>query len=255
MFIDSLMDDAEWLGRYARDRNGNVIPWELIERNIRQKHPYKVFEVRAMLAVSYFEKALYELPEEQVTPENLLALAERIESEVQGKMWGRPIFAVPHILSDESSCYYHGYQLAELAVYQTKAHFKRVYGWVAENPLVGEDLCEVYWRPGNSESFLALVERMTGKPLQSADMVGYLCRDVEELVREERAEYELAVKAGINTAPLGNDLKVRLRLVHGDEEIADSQKEGSIEAAAQVFKKWVRKNYFNDEQRSEVVDL
>jgi hypothetical protein len=32
-----------------------------------------------MLAVPYFEKALYELPEDQLTPDTLLALADEIE--------------------------------------------------------------------------------------------------------------------------------------------------------------------------------
>lgn len=32
-----------------------------------------------MLAVPYFEKALYELPEDQLTPEGLLALADEVE--------------------------------------------------------------------------------------------------------------------------------------------------------------------------------
>jgi hypothetical protein len=36
-------------------------------------------QVRAMLAVPYFEKALYELPEDQLTPDTLLALADELE--------------------------------------------------------------------------------------------------------------------------------------------------------------------------------
>lgn len=42
--------------------------------------------LRAMLAVPYFEKALYELPESEVTAENIQALADRIENEIQGGM-------------------------------------------------------------------------------------------------------------------------------------------------------------------------
>jgi hypothetical protein len=79
-----------------------------------------------MLAVPYFEKALYELPEDQLTAEHiqvgkrreiklmccpltelcvlLQALADRIEFEVQGGLAGRPLLSVPHIISDEASC-------------------------------------------------------------------------------------------------------------------------------------------------------
>jgi len=108
MFLDSLCGDASWLARYALDREGRAIPWQLIEKRIEQKHPYEVFMVRAMLAVPYFEKALYELPDEEVTAEAILALADRVEDEIQGGGAGRPLMSVPHILSDESSAYYHG---------------------------------------------------------------------------------------------------------------------------------------------------
>eukprot|EP00955_Chlamydomonas_euryale_P059116 357281-Chlamydomonas_euryale.AAC.35 len=43
----------------------------------------QVFQLRAMLAVPYFEKALYEMPEEQLSVDSVLALADRIESEIQ----------------------------------------------------------------------------------------------------------------------------------------------------------------------------
>ncbi len=42
------------------------MPWDLIKRSIEQTHPFSVFGLRAMLAVPFFEKALYELPEEKV---------------------------------------------------------------------------------------------------------------------------------------------------------------------------------------------
>lgn len=67
-----------------------------------------MMQVRAMLAVPYFEKVLYEMPEDQLTPEALQALADQIEHKVQGGLSPRPLLSVPHILADESSCYYHG---------------------------------------------------------------------------------------------------------------------------------------------------
>lgn len=44
--------------------------------------------------------------------------------------------SVPHILADESSAYYHAYVLAEMSVHQTRAHFKRKYGEMVDNPKV-----------------------------------------------------------------------------------------------------------------------
>lgn len=109
MFLDSLVGDAAWRAKYALDLDGNPIPFEIVEEEIRATHPFAVFQLRAMLAVSYFEKALYELPEEMVKPELIEALADNIELKIQGGFCPRPILSVPHIVSDEASCYYQGY--------------------------------------------------------------------------------------------------------------------------------------------------
>ena len=74
-----------------RCRDGKAIPWELIKRGIEATHPYSVFVVRSMLAVPFFEKALYELPEEQVTPDQVTALADSIEKDVEGGLAGRSV--------------------------------------------------------------------------------------------------------------------------------------------------------------------
>jgi len=80
MFLASLAGDAAWLGRYAVSRAGERVPWALVERSLRATHPYAVFAVRGMLSVPFFEKALYELPEARVTPEEVLALADATEA-------------------------------------------------------------------------------------------------------------------------------------------------------------------------------
>lgn len=45
MFLDSLSGDAAWLGRYAVSRDGQVIPWSVVEQLITDTHPYEVFAV------------------------------------------------------------------------------------------------------------------------------------------------------------------------------------------------------------------
>ena len=90
MFLDSLVGDAAWKAKYALDLEGNPIPFEIIEEEIRATHAFAVFQLRAMLAVSYFEKALYELPEEQVNAEMIQALADNIELKIQGGFSPRP---------------------------------------------------------------------------------------------------------------------------------------------------------------------
>lgn len=82
--------------------------------------------------------------------------------------------------SGESCCYYHGYVLAEMSVQQTRAHFLRKYGSLVDRPEIGRDLTEVYWRPGNTEPFLELVERLTGSALSADAWVAHLQRPVDE---------------------------------------------------------------------------
>eukprot|EP00931_Biecheleriopsis_adriatica_P004309 TRINITY_DN106001_c0_g1_i1.p1 TRINITY_DN106001_c0_g1~~TRINITY_DN106001_c0_g1_i1.p1 ORF type:complete len:701 (+),score=160.91 TRINITY_DN106001_c0_g1_i1:23-2104(+) len=239
MFLDSLVGDAAWRGRYARDRNGKVVPWELVEEDLRCKHPFAVFTLRKMIAVPYFEKALYELPEEEVTAERIQELAEEVEQRITGGASTYPLLAIPHILSDEASCYYHGYVLAEMAVHQTRAYFLEKDGHIVDNPNVGPTLAEKYWRPGNSAVFLDVVEALTGKPLTGKAWVQKLEKPMSEVLREERVDYEAAVEKGPAAGTGDVDLEMRVRFVDGDLVIADS-KEAGFSAATAKFADFVK---------------
>ncbi|KAJ3319689.1 hypothetical protein HDV06_006105 [Boothiomyces sp. JEL0866] len=241
MFLDSLVGDAAWMARYAYSRDGKVIPWELIEKKKRDSNDYEVFQLRAMLAVPFFERKLYELPEDQVTPENVVRIADEIEMQVQGGLYPRPLLSVPHILSDESSAYYHGYVLAEMSVHQTREHFLKTYGEIVDNPKVGKDLMEYYWKSGNSENFLDLVQGLTKKPLSGDAWIATLQEDIEEHIKSEKIEYEKAIKVGPKYKPGETvDLKMRVRLVHGDLVISDSAADANgLAGACSVYKNWV----------------
>ncbi|MEW5318707.1 MAG: hypothetical protein WDW38_009905 [Sanguina aurantia] len=246
MYLDSYIDDAAWLGRYACDTSGKAVPFSIISDHVTATQPYSVFALRAMLAVPYLEKALYELEESQLTVDVLLALADRIEMEVQGGLSPRPLLSVPHILSDESSAYYHGYVLAEMSVHQTRAHFKAKYGALADNPAIGKDLTETYWLPGNSEGFLDLVQKLTGEPLSADAWVNKLSRPLAEVLKQEQADYEEAVTKG-PTIKAGEpfDIGMRVILVHGDEVIGDSETDGGLAGATTKFKSWVQAKYMS----------
>ena len=245
MFLDSLCGDAAWLGRYARDRKGAPVPWSLLQRSIEEKHPYSVFQLRGMIAVPYFEKALYEMDESELTAENISKVADAIELKIQGGLATRPLLSVPHITSDESSCYYHGYVFAEMAVHQTRAFFLNKFkdrGGIVDNPEIGPELEQNYWQAGSGDpGFLAMVENLTGAPLSHDAWVDSLGKTVSDLIAEEKAEYEKAVAAGSATASDSSvDLQMRALFVHGDDTIADSASEtnGYLGACA-TFKRWV----------------
>lgn len=231
MFLDSLVGDAAWRAKYARDINGNPIPFEIHEEGIRSTHPFQVFQLRAMLSVSYFEKALYELPEADLTPANVQALADKIENEIQGGLSARPLLSVPHLVSDEASCYYQGYTLAEMSVHQTRAFFKEKYGYIVDNPEVGPMLQKYYWECGNSKPFLQIVKDLTGKELTGDAWVESLKEDVEEHIKQEKQEYDEMIKKCADEKPNDDiDLKMTVKFVDGDEVIADSSKSGLLGA-------------------------
>jgi oligoendopeptidase F len=249
MFLDSLVGDAAWRGRYARDRNGQPISWELHQEDIESTHPYKVNALRAMLSVPYFEKALYELPESEVTPEKIALLADEIEVKIQGGFSPRPLLSVPHLLSDEASCYYHGYVLAEMAVHQTREYFleNKKHGYIVDNPDVGPILEKAYWQPGNSAAFLDLVKDLTGKPLTGDPWVKELSTSVEDLKTSERKDYDAAVSKPHPAEEEGAasvDLKMRVRFVDGDNVIADTQSTGDdFIKACGIFEKYVAERF------------
>jgi oligoendopeptidase F len=239
MFLDSLVGDAAWRAKYALDINNAPIPFEIIEEEIRAVHPFSVFQLRAMLSVSYFEKALYELPEEELTSSRIQELADAVEVEIQGGFSGRPLLSVPHLVSDEASCYYHGYTLAEMSVHQTRAYFKNKYGYIVDNPNVGPELTKAYWESGNSRPFLELVKDLTGKDLSGDDWVAALNEKVDEKVLREQKEYTVALRAH----PVDDtfiDLNMTVKFVDGDEVIVDSsQVSGGILAACKEFEAFV----------------
>lgn len=233
MFLDSLVGDAAWRAKYAKDLDGNSIPFEIIEEGIRSTHPFQVFQLRAMLSVSYLEKALYELPSDELTVEKVQLLADQIENKIQGGLSGRPLLSVPHLVSDEASCYYQGYVLAEMSVHQTRKYFKEKYGYIVDNPNVGPTLASAYWECGNSKQFLQIVEDLTGKELTGADWVAELKEDLNEHIKQEKKEYdEMIEKCSDENATDDDDvdLQMTVKFVDGDELIADSSKSGLLGA-------------------------
>lgn len=242
MFLDSLLEDAAWNAKYAKHaETSEVIPFEILKENIEATHPFAVFPLRAMLAVSYFEKALYELPEDQVTAEAIEKLADQIEMNIQGGLSPRPLLSVPHLVSDEASCYYHGYTMAEMAVYQTRDYFLEKYGHIVDNPEVGPTLTAAYWNAGNSKPFLDLVHDLTGKPLTGDAWVNKLKEPLEKKITRDEDSYNKAIQQG--PVPLDQSLEklldMTVRFVHGDELIADSSKSGVI-GACDEFKSYIQ---------------
>ncbi|MDP4221214.1 MAG: M3 family metallopeptidase, partial [Bacteroidota bacterium] len=79
MFCDSVISDADWLETYAINEDGKPMPFELIEKAIREEQPFLALTIRGMLGVCYAEKAIYEMRETELTPENIQRVISEIE--------------------------------------------------------------------------------------------------------------------------------------------------------------------------------
>lgn len=242
MFCDSLLGDADWLTRYAKNASGESVPFGLIERQINQVHPHEVIGVRAMLGVCYFEKAIYELPEAELTAENITRIAHEVEQSLYFMEEApRPILAVPHILAGESSAYYHGYVMAEMAVQQTRSYFLNKYGYLTDNPNIGPELEAGYWKPGNSVSFMELVKNVTGKPFNADALVDHVNTSAEQTIANAKKNIERST----NTPPYTGtvDLDADIRVMHGNELICEFKNDSDFQQANDQFKTWVEKHY------------
>ncbi|MEP7218114.1 MAG: M3 family metallopeptidase, partial [Bacteroidota bacterium] len=238
MFLDSLMSDPDWLTRYARNEAGEPMPLDLIRKLLEKNSRYRAYGLRKMLGVSYAEKAIYEMPEDQLTPENILNALRRVEHDMlfqEGS--GRPILSIPHLLSGESSAYYHGYTLAQMAVFQTRDYFLKRDGHIMDNPNIGRDLAAKYWAPGNSRTFLEMVHDLTGEPFSARATVELVNRSLDEMFEE--AERSVVAERDIPRRSGPVDLNATITVINGDEVIASTDAGESFEEVESKFAGWI----------------
>jgi hypothetical protein len=221
MFCDSLLEDADWQQRYALDAEGNSLPLTLIERAIDLGQPFAAWTTRSMLAVCYAEKAIYELPESELTKDGVLRVLRDVERRLLLLDDGspRPTLSVPHLLSGEASAYYHGYVLARMAVFQARQHFQSRDGHLVDNPRIGPELSRVWWQPGNSVSFTEFVRRLTGAPLSAGPLSEYVNGSAEERKQVARAACQRL--SAIPKLESKVELDAKISIVHGNQRVAE----------------------------------
>lgn len=134
--------------------------------------------------------------------------------------------------------------LADMSVHQTREFFLKRDGYLTDNPQIGPTLTNAYWKPGNSKPFLSLVENLTGAPLTGQAMVIELKQSVEDVLRDEKVKYD-SKRAECADISFENDidLDMRVRIVDGDNVLADTSKEGSFLAACKVFEGYVQNRF------------
>ena len=98
--------------------------------------------------------------------------------------------------------------------------------------------------PGNSEPFLGLVERLTGKPLTGDAWVDVLKEEVESLLKDEKVAYDAAAAAKQQAADCAEiDLQMRIKIVDGDAVLADTAADGGFLPTCHKFEKYVRERF------------
>ncbi len=239
MFCDRLLDDADWLVRYAHDAAGEPMPRELIRARIESIVPFRAFDERSLALVSYFEAALYAMDEEARTPDAVLRLARDTELRVLGVPAPRPLLSVPHLLNQESSAAYHGYLLAHMAVYQTRAALVDRVGYLTDNPEVGSLLARHYWEPGNSVDHDGTLRRLTGEGLSGRALADACNETAEEAWAAAAASIGAAAARRYPDSP--PTLDATIRVVHGTEVLADNG--DSDDAMCEQFERWVTASY------------
>ncbi|MEZ4405101.1 MAG: M3 family metallopeptidase [Polyangiales bacterium] len=236
MFMDSILEDADWRVRYLRDPSGQPIPQSLVEDVIREAQPMRAWDLRAMLTVPMAERALYEIPDAELSADRVLDTFRAIERDLQGLSSGqRPVLAVPHLLTGEASAYYHGYVLAEMAVHQTREFFLQRDGHLVDNPRVGPDLAAHYWKPGNGATFEETLTALTGKGLSADAIVANCALTADEAVARARASIEKLPSIPTRTGPV--DLDVKLKVIHGRETVATNAE--GFASACEQFESWI----------------
>lgn len=240
MFCDSLLGDADWLKRYAKNAQGETIPDELIRADISTQQPMRAFSERHILLVPYFEWQLYSWDDEARTPEAMTKLARDTEQRILGISGSpRPTLAIPHLLSMESACSYQGYLLALMAVEQTRSYFLQRDGYLTDNPAIGPDLAQHYWHPGNSVSHDDTLRSLTGEGFNPA----YLAKACNLTVDEAWQQAEgMMAKAAARPQPAADfDLSARIRVVDGSRVLADNEQ--SDEKMCQDFAAFIEREY------------
>ncbi|MEM8885217.1 MAG: M3 family metallopeptidase [Planctomycetota bacterium] len=236
MFLDSILNDADWQMRYAQTADGEAMPFELVEKAIRVRQRAEASSLRAMCTICYAERTIYEIPDDELTAERVLAELRRVENECLGMDASRPALSVPHLLAGESSAYYHGYVLALMGVEQTREHFLRRDGHLMDNPKIGPEMQRVYWKPGNSKSFPAFIEEMTGETVSADALARAASRTPDEAVEE--AKKMVAKAESIPAFDGAIELQGTFTVAHGNETIA-STKDDSFETVCDKYARWI----------------
>jgi hypothetical protein len=235
MFLDGMYGSIEWRVRYAKNSKGEAYPFNLFERKVEKVHLVSPLGINGIMAVSNFEREMYEA--KKLTPAFVVSSAKKnFKKYFDRSHDSLTLLNVPHIYSWESSCSYHGYALATLALNQWRKYFYKKYGYIVDNPNVGREMKKV-WAVGSTKTFAECVKMATGKKLSAEAYLENVTASKEKIFESAKKRIARTEKVKRFEKPI--KLNASIRMVHGKEVRADNKK--SFEDMAAKYGAWVKK--------------
>ncbi len=157
----ALCDEKGWLEKYAH------VPTDVVSKYLAAKREQDIIRLRATLLSLYFEYEAYTNPNRDLNKlywdlfEKYLKLPRHDEI----KPWAAIIDYTTYPV------YSHNHLIADIIAAQTTDYFKRSYGTVIDNPMVGSFLIQNYFRFGSRYDWRELLERGTGENLNADYLV------------------------------------------------------------------------------------
>ena len=233
MFLDTLFSSIEWKTRYAKDKNNNNYPFDLYERKVKKLSLTNPLSMNSIIFVSQFEKEIYE--EKKLTASKVYSIAKKnYKKYFDMSEDSLAALNIPHVYSWESSAAYHGYGLAELAVYQWRDYLEKKYGYIVDNKEVGKELTNV-WKFGGKKTFKEFVLMATKKELSADAFLKKITMSPKEIIKKAKAKIKKLESVKINKAKV--KLNAEIHIVHGKKEITNNKK--SFEHMALEYKSWL----------------
>ncbi len=236
MFLDTMFSSIEWKNRYALNKVGKSYPLDLFKRKVEKLHALRPLGLNGIMFIANFEKEIYEAKNlttekvKEIARKNFRKYFERSEDSLSA-------LNTPHIYSWESSGSYHGYGLAELALEQWREYFYTKFGYIVDNPKIGEELANV-WALGAKHTFNEFVVIATGKKLSPEPLLKDLTASLPEIITLGKKGIERLQKVKKHTGPI--KLNAYIKMVSGKKIIATNAK--SFEDMAEKYKNWLKKN-------------
>ena len=234
MFMDTMLSSIEWKSRYAKNEKGELYPLSLYERKLKKLSATGPLALNGIIFVSNFEREIYEA--KKLTTKKVTDIAKKVYMKYFERSEAScSALNVPHIYSWTSSASYHGYGLAQLAVYQWRDYFYKKYGYIVDNKNVGEEMRKV-WELGASKTFNEFVYLATGKKLSPDAWLKHVTMPVKTALTKAKDKIKKLETVPEYKGPI--KLNANIRMVSGKKVVASNKK--SFEDMSSVYKKWLR---------------